>query len=341
MPNLKYNAVGFPTYLGSQLQGKHSVEIPWSELVRAAITVGRESWYKVIRHGLHSRLEIIYRSAMLGANFCTSPNREFAKTDAYIGLDPSEKSAISYFHGLSFTKFVAELLFEIHWLLHLDCIGNLPCKLRSNRRPDLIGVDVQGRWGVFEAKGRTNGIDRNSIQKAKEQTRMIRKINGRNPFIRVASISHFPDQSLELHMEYTDEVDTDAADIEISGGEDQFLRRYYRPVVSLIQSDRSVREATRARTTLIGNREIDVVQLPEVDLAVGLDSLVYRELTVESQDHPDAYNEKYLTFRVLEHLKKSSQLLSRNRITGRPTAGSASVVGPDGIYICLGSSWNS
>ena len=47
MPNLKYKACGFPARLGSQLTGSHTVDIPWPELVSAAITVGRESWAEV------------------------------------------------------------------------------------------------------------------------------------------------------------------------------------------------------------------------------------------------------------------------------------------------------
>ena len=338
MPNLDYTANGFSSNLGPQLNGLNSVDIQWPELIWAAITVGRKSWDDVIRYGSLSWLEIIYRSAILRANLSSSPQGGFTKTDAYKSLDPSEKSAVSYFFGLSLANLAAQRLLGIPWLVHLDCFSDLPIQLKGNQRPDLIGKDYWGEWGVFEAKGRTNRIDQKTIQKAKEQTRMLRKIDGSDPSIRVASISHFFDNTLNLHLEDPDEIDSNAVDFEISGGEDQFLKYYYRPFVSLIErSGTSHEEAIDRRTDFIriGNRGINIVSLAEVDLVVGLDAQVQEILTLGFQERDAPTNSDRLRPQLLNHLEG---ILQAAHSIDDDTA---SFLGLDGIFVRLGSSWDS
>ena len=190
MPRLNYTAKGFHPNLGGCLNGSHSIDVTWAELIWAGITVGRKSWEDVIRHGYHSFLEIIYRTAILKANLSSSPQGEFIKTDAYKSLDPSEKSAISYFLGLSFAKLIAHRLLSVPWLVHLDCL-DLSIDMKGNNRPDLIGTNLSGEWCVFEAKGRTHTIDEKLIQKAKNQVQAIKKINSMDPYIQGISLTHF------------------------------------------------------------------------------------------------------------------------------------------------------
>ena len=343
MPNLKYKACGFPARLGSQLTGSHTVDIPWPELVSAAITVGRESWAEVFQHGFHSRLEMIYRFAILRANLCSSPEGGFAKTDAYNNLDSSEKSAISYFQGLSFAKLAAQRLFRIPWLVHLDSFPDERTELRGNQRPDLIGLDGGGQWCVFEAKGRTR-IHNETIRKAKEQTRCLRKIDGSDPSIRVASISHFSDDMLELRLEHADEIRSGAGKLDFPGGEDQFLKRYYQPLLSLISNDPARREGTETRMTDVdsfGNRQVDVVLLDEVDLVVGLDSLVLGALKSASQQRDVVANEDRLRVRLAELSKGISELLAGNQLAAPLKGGNTRFLGLDGVYIRLESSWDT
>ena len=324
MLNLNYTACGFPSCWEKEFHGSHSMNVTWAELFWAAITVGRKNRASVIQHGYHSRLEIIYRFAMIGANLSYSDRDEFAKTDAYKSLDPSEKSAISYFLGLSFAKLAAEKLLGIPWLVHLDCFSDLSIDLRNNRRPDLIGEDYQGRWGVFEAKGRTNNIKKTLIQKAKKQTQMVRKINGSDPWVRVASISYFFHHKLKLHLEDPDEIHSDAIDFEIPGGEDQFLKYYYQPFISLIENSQSFQEEVEGRT-------INVVELVEVDLVVGLDAQVQEILTSVDSIRP----------RLSSHLEGIPRFHSENNAAALLVGDTASFLGPDGILVRLGSSWEA
>ena len=276
MPKLNYKACGFPANLGQRLRGSHSLDVTWDELIRVAITVGRKNWAKVFQHGYHSKLEIIYRLAILMANLKDSDQNELTKTDAYKGLDPSEKSAISYFLGLSFANWAAQKFLGIRWLIHLDHFRDAPIELKGNSRPDLVGQGNSGRWSVFEAKGRTNEIDQNVIQKAKQQTLMLKKIAGCDPEIRVASIVHFSNDKFKLHLEVPDpnESHPDAVDLEIPGGEDRLLQYYYQPFLSLVDSMPIDKEK-------IEDRNIIVARLNGVDLEVGLDIRVKEILTSE------------------------------------------------------------
>lgn len=325
MPKLNYTAKGFPSDLGECLNGSHSIDVTWAELIWAGITVGRKSWEDVIRHGYHSFLEIIYRTAILKANLSSSPQGEFIKTDAYKSLDPSEKSAISYFLGLSFAKLIAHRLLSVPWLVHLDCFSDLPIDLKGKNRPDLIGTNLSREWCVFEAKGRTHNISKKLIQKAKNQTQMIKRINGMAPSIKGASLSHFSSDKLSLYLEGSDEINSDAVDFEIPNGEDQFLESYYQPFVSLMENSTATIRETVVR---VRGREINFVNLEEVDLDVGLDSQVQEILTSDSR----AKNVlKIVDYLCSQDLGELTQARSGNNDT--------TFTGKDGISVRPGLSW--
>ena len=331
MPKLNYTAKGFHSDLGKCLNGCHSIDVTWAELIWAGITVGRKSWENVIRHGYHSFLEIIYRTAILKANLSSSPQGEFIKTDAYKSLDPSEKSAISYFLGLSFAKLVAHRLLSVPWLVHLDCFEDLPIEIdmKDNNRPDLIGTNLSGEWCVFEAKGRTHNIDEKLIQKAKNQAHMIKRINGMAPRIKGASLSHFSSEKLRLYLEGSDEIDSTDADFENSSGKDQFLESYYHPFVSLMEnSTATIRETDVVR---MRGREINFVNLEEVDLDVGLDSQVQEILTSDYQAKNALMSIYYLCSQHPAEFAVPTKAHSDNNDT--------TFIGWDGIFVRPGSSW--
>jgi hypothetical protein len=298
-------------------------------LIWAGITVGRKSWQDVIRHGYHSFLEIIYRTAILKANLSSSPQGEFIKTDAYKSLDPSEKSAISYFLGLSFAKLIAHRLLSVPWLVHLDCFSDLPIDLKGKNRPDLIGTNLSRKWCVFEAKGRTHNIAKKLIQKAKNQTQMIKRINGMAPHIKGASLSHFSSDKLRLHLEGSDEINSDAVDFEIPGREDQFLESYYQPFVSLMENrTATIRETDAVR---MRGREINFVNLEEVDLYVGLDSQIQEVLTSEYR----AENALRSIYHLCSQYPAEFAVLGDAHLDNNDTT----FIGWDGIFVRPGSSW--
>ncbi len=331
MMTVKYRARGCDPKYG--MNGDRSTTTTWPELVHAAITVGRRGWCDVLKHGKYSLLEMLYRAAMLRANLRRSQGR-IRKSDAYHGLDPSEKAAVSYFIGLTCANLMARKLFDVRWLMHLDVYHKIlrPHLLESGR-PDLVGEDAMERWYVIEAKGRSHGLAGDVVAKAKEQTRKLGTVCGRVPRLRVASVAHFSRGSLSIHLEDPVGQDIDAIDWDFT--ENQFLRDYYDPFAALFdQKGRLDARESRidAQSERINGTDFLVEDLPDVDLAVGLAGSIY-------EAHRAAVN-------VRDEIHEVTNALARRRRSFRgmdaPTAHGSSdtvFIGTDGILVRVGPSW--
>ena len=331
MMTVKLEARGFgPEY---QVNGDGYIATTWPELVHAAITVGRRGWRDVLKHGRYSAFEMYYRAAMLLANLKQSQG-QLRKSDAYRNLDPSEKAAASYFIGLTLAKLMARKLLGIDWLMHLDVYHDLlqPDLLESGR-PDLVGLDARHQWHVIEAKGRSNGLDGSVVRKAKEQTLKLRAIRGREPILRVASVAHFSRESLSLRLEDPVGQDVDAVDWDFT--ENQFLRDYYDPFAALIDQNGRFGTGefnTNAQSETVNGMEFLVADLPDVDLAIGLDRRIY-ELLRSEDDVSDAIHQ------VLDFALARGTL---DRTDEPPTTDGDSntvFVGRDGVLVRVGRIW--
>ena len=302
----------FAPELGVQVERQDHLPVTWSEIVHAAVTVGRRGWWDVWQHGWYSALEMLYRTSIIFANLCESPGGSIRKTVAHEWLDSSEKSAISYFVGLTCAKLMAARILGVHWAMHLDVYARhlqstFTASMRR-RRPDLVGLDTSSRWCVLEAKGRTNRVSPETIQNAKEQTRAVRTIRGVEPHVRVASIAHFVNQALYVHFEDPAGADEESFDLDLS--KTQFMRDYYRPFTDLVDHN-------RAESIEISGQRFRVVELPGVDLRVGLSE--------EMRDTVPDGTGKYLL----------------PQKTPRPIEESRRIhLGSDGIVIELGETWS-
>jgi hypothetical protein len=177
MPRLPYTPEGFGKYLGNALNSPSEIVFSWEELCRAAITVGRRSWADVLKFGTYSLLEALWRVAIVRANLVETYDGKIRQSSAFSALDPSEKCGVSYFLGLALTKLVAEKLFRVPWLLHLDTYRQeLASNLAFPRKPDFVGMDAWDRWIVAESKGRSRGVANNLLAAAKRQVRSLRRI---------------------------------------------------------------------------------------------------------------------------------------------------------------------
>jgi hypothetical protein len=131
--------------------------------------------------------EIAYRAAVLYANLCETEAGRIRRSEAYDGLDPSEKSAISYFLGLTVAKAFAELRLAVPWLMHLDVYRQeLQPVLSGASRPDLVGRAVTGEWVAVESKGRTNAFDVRALQLAKGQVAQLVAVGGQPTALQIA-----------------------------------------------------------------------------------------------------------------------------------------------------------
>ena len=345
MPILNYDGYAFTNRI--DMNGTHQLHVRWNQIVHAAATVGRRGWRDVFKHGRYSIFEIFYRCCMIYANLQTSSSNRIVKTNAYNDLDQSEKSAISYFLGLTFTKLMATTRFSILWLMHLDTYKNQMSILTGRRRPDLVGQDGQGKWIVFEAKGRTNGKEPGLATKAKDQTRGLRTIANCRPYLRIASIVHFPSSppTLHVYMEDPDDIEEDAIDLSIS--ENQFYQDYYRPIINIIEAERSIVSEMptlrRIRTVDVDGieRRIHTVELLGTDVEIGLENQVYKVL--RSRNIRSQISE--IMPPILEPLAGLDTEDFQPRYTGPdgPTKGGEndSFLGPDGVFVRLGESWST
>lgn len=260
MPTIPYTAKNFGARFGSHLSGHHSITLSWNELVWAAMTMGKPGVAFLLSHGWHSVSDLLVRSHTLYANLRESGGG-IEKSSLYVGLDPSEKSGVSYFMGMVAAKVLGARFLDTPWLFHLSMLKALggAGTLIGSSQPDLIGLTRRLNWIVVEAKGRTWKHSASAMTVAKLQTKQLRKINGAFPSLRVAVQASF-NPRLEWALEDPEEIDEDAIDLSFALGE--VLEMYYSAAVSA---------TTDGETRQIGGRKYSVRELPEVGVTVGFD----------------------------------------------------------------------
>ena len=200
MVHIDYTARGFPASWGNRLARGGTVRVPFIDVVAAALTVGRPSLRAVLRYGVYSRAELVYRLFQVVANLVSS-NGRLVRSLAYDGLDPSEKSAVSYHCGLTCAKLFADELFALPYLQHIACYPPPSLGYVTGLRPDLAGVDGAGRWYIVEAKGRSNEANPSVLSQAKAQTQAVGNVAGVPPHLRLAVVADFGRGALRVHLE--------------------------------------------------------------------------------------------------------------------------------------------
>lgn len=238
-------------------------------------------------------------------------SNEILKSEAYKALDPSEKSAISYFLGLTSAKLLASKFLNVQYLMHVDCLT--PPHSYSNpgrSRPDLIGLDQNGDWIIIEAKGRSNGFSKSALAKAKNQTRHLMSINGKSPILRIALLSYFENDEYKIRWEDpSEEFSEKNYYLEIS--KMNLINDYYNPIYSIFKTEDRIIE--REMFERDGYR---IIEIEEADLKIGM-----RDELIQSIEKN---KEELLEFRQEQFSNKDNKLF----------------IGNDGILIELGQSWD-
>jgi hypothetical protein len=347
MPSLKYHSSDFPKSFSNDFRDANTIpDVSWDELVWAAITVGKPEFDHLLKFGILSCYEMLMRIYMLQVNFMESAAGKFEHTPVYNSLDPSEKNALSYFMGLTMAKLLANRFLDTSWLVHLDRFsGKLVFKPKTkddpNLRPDLIGLDDQKRWVVMEAKGRSNGAPNSLIKTAKAQTANLNEIDGKQPYIRVACAAYATPAGI-LSAKWADPVEVNPNSPSLNIGRDEFLRQYYAPIRNLISGNNpgAVKEQPAeysfrtSRLFIEQNQQIAQVEagytfttvaFTDLDIKIGLLNDV-ESLILDNPQWYSAYTRKV----------KLNALIAEETTTSRPF-----FMGPDGVLIELGPSWNS
>lgn len=136
--------------------------------------------------------QLTWRSHLVAANLSVTRSAIYRST-AYDRLDPSEKSAVSYFLGMTQATVIAEKALGIAYTAHLDLVMTaLSIQLRRKSRPDLLGVDAAGTIAVsIEAKGRSGGFSSKVVSDAKGQAQKLPVVQGVPLALSLASLAYF------------------------------------------------------------------------------------------------------------------------------------------------------
>ena len=234
-------------------------EVPTTlaDLVRGAVTVGA----RPVGLGTPPRpfLEVCWRASIVAANL-TEEGGRWIRSAAYERLDASEKSAVSYFMGMTQAEVMCGKLGLASHLIHVDAVRSVVFGDAGGRsRPDLVGVDASMTYSMLvEAKGRSGGWDQEAIDKAKDQVTALTPIINMTP-TRIASLAYFDDGWVAWLIDPEGDVDDARSGLSLEA----VLIAYYRPLVSAMRAGDVTRDAS-ARANL------RISRLPGIDMNLGL-----------------------------------------------------------------------
>jgi len=319
---IRYHSANFPGFFYPDCaQGWQELEFSEYDLILAAITVGRANRWAVIKHGPYSYYEMIYRTALIIANIQERHDGFLVKSPAYKVLDPSEKSAVSYFLGLTITKLLCDKILGIPFLMHLEIYSEQieqvygPINYRRGKsRPDLIAINKELKPHIFECKGRSGNFDKESFKKAKNQASMVLSVDNVSPEINVGGMVYFNNDLLEFRWA-DPSPNENSYKLNFLKMED-LVRDYYLPYVDLIYN-----------SPLSYRLEEDgFMEIPYLDLAVKLPQNII-DLNIDWRKKND--KEKLLS--ALKNLPKSHSKPIDND--------NYSIICEDGINYVFGKSW--
>jgi hypothetical protein len=306
VPLIAFECSDFPN---PKRNGIFERDVPWPELVWAAVTVGK--WRDDFgARGRYSTFEVLHRAASLWAYLKTSDTGRYMRTAAYHDLDATEKASVSYLIGMTTTKVFADLFLNTPWLMHLDRYRQAyGIALKPGRtRPDLVGpssTSTMTDWLVAEAKGRTNAVRDYDVDHMAQQKQRVVSIGGAPPETTFGLAAHFATGELEARVVDPPSSGPDAPELfsRFSRDPTVFSSAYFGPLIALLG------DVTADESGLW------MYPLPYCDLEVGLEG-----------DAPSAP-------RVAPGIWE--------RRPSRQVPDQGLFVGSDGVAVRLGKSWDS
>lgn len=229
MPNIPCQLRSFTLPNRSPSQ---TVAITPKMLMDCAATVGMPT---IASHPAHRRplAEMQWRTGIVAANLQpTASGSHWTRTKAYANLDPSEKSAVSYFLGMTQAALTTRYALGYPHLVHLDLLLQHQGLPLSGRRPDFVAVNPTSTpnnaySAVVEAKGRSNGFEDGPLDRAKDQVAVAPALHGLVPVERIASVAYFDE---DYHWaSVLKDPDGDGCQLEL--GLESFLFLYYRTII--------------------------------------------------------------------------------------------------------------
>lgn len=305
--------VDFPAGHALAKKPTQSLSFTAAELVWGAMSVGKGHLAHMKAHGNFSRLERRFRSYMLQAHLKMDAHGALHRSSLYDGLDPSEKSAVSYFIGMAVTKVLFWRYFRVRWLMHLDIFRkDFSVSVPAGQRPDLFGRDDTGKWYVAESKGRTGGRSETAMAKAKAQARKVASISGVAPHLSVGVLSYYTTKG--LHCEVVDPEPDVEGGFSLGVEEDAFFSEYYAPLFKLIEDAPANQRAEREFHGI----RYKTVRLDDSGVVLGYDTRLEESLHTL-------------------YVSPESELVAQDVV--RKSDSDLRYFGPDGLLIELDNSW--
>lgn len=210
------------------------LEFTNKELLHAMITCGMPIQRLTAAFPEKKRLEFLYKLFLVETALDAEGDRlKKAKKTAY--LDSSEKSVISYYMGMFFTKMISHRLYKSEYLTNLNLIETPDGKefmdfFASEWRPEMIGYkpDTQ-KWSVWEAKGGSNYREQ-ALKKGAAQLRSIGTLNSLKPDPAAVCMTYY-DHGYLCGILREPDGDTEGEKLKFS--EEAFYKAYYRPICEL------------------------------------------------------------------------------------------------------------
>ncbi|WP_139278492.1 hypothetical protein [Rhodococcoides fascians] len=324
--SIQYEAAKFPASIA---KAGHCL-VSDAKMIHAATTVGvapaGSGGSRAVRTALHGRAraghrslaELIWRVAMTDANLVRQ-STGFMRSDGYMRLDPSEKSAVSYFLGMVQAKIIAGDVLNISHLVHLDSLPSFSTATRS--RPDFYGIDWSHPKTCYflEAKGRTMGYSASVVAKAKKQTTLVTHHPNFDRLTGIASLSYFNRNG--FWTSYLEDPPAESKTSPNAPSAGSLYASYYTPIIDAMTNADVDRQDSSIRTAYIDAFDFQLSCPTSV-----FDLLTSKQNDTSRSELPEALNEELSR--------------PRNKLEGYQD-GSSNFTGSDGIRIELGPSWSS
>jgi len=319
------------------LPASGDLRVSLARLLLGATTVGATP----VALGARPRplIELCWRVALAGANLEEDPSSDrWVRTEANHRLDRSEKSAVSYFLGMTQAKITCEMLLGVPHLVHLDAILAILGQRANKSRPDFVGFDLASMTYTIavEAKGRSWERDDDVTNKAKEQAQLLPTIVTTSSSVRAASVASFDtDGYWVAYLE--DPAGPYEQLVSLTAGDT--LVAYYRPLVAALLTAGTDRELSDDLTLF--------ARMPDIDMMLGIPRIIVATfdrlpLTGRIPTRQLAYAGARLSD-TLPNLpgKPEASVVGQNWVSrGNSEAESpASCTGWDGVHVTLGPSW--
>lgn len=208
------------------------LEISALELLHAVVTCSFPA-SRLLTGYTRKRREELYRKCAIVESALSENQEYFSKSPSIAYLDSVEKSAISYYLGMIFTKVVCSRIFGVDYLTSIQLIKDEEGKyfhfVDRKKRSEMIGCQ-HGHEGysVWASKGRSNN-SLDALREGMEQVSEIRSIQGAAPVMRAVCMTYYEKGLLSARVQ----VPQKPGETDLSFREKEYLSAYYQPVREL------------------------------------------------------------------------------------------------------------